>query len=327
MPNGYIRPVWILILAFLVPLPRFNRHCEWLESTLKTKASDDVHYINLITHRRTGLPPTVRAPFAYRFLIPYMAARLPFGPYTSLNMINICLWALACAYMMLYLKGLGLSATVFNAGTLFFTCSFPAFYYTAIGYVDTWPVLCATWALYFWPILAKPLPVFLFFTLAVVGKESCMALLPFLVASAFVQNPANKSAAIKVMLAGLAGILAATLLARGLAPSHKTDFIWLPNLESMKNNLLKIRTLPSLFLGLGIQGTVVLAVLAIGRGRQVLMNQWPLLVGFGGFLVLWGFALVAAYADARPLWPAMVFSTSLFCHYWAVARNGWQGNH
>ena len=179
---------WIILLVLLLVLTglsRFNRQDigainQFTSGGVSSETSlgDAEKYIAQVSYFRGNAEVDVLTPpFSYRPFAPYIASFLPFDEMTSLNIVNYLSLILGLILTLKIIQILNFSAVIGFIAGMFYSVSFPVFYYGAIGYVD--PVLIAflTAALYF--ILAcKIIPFVLLTLLACTVKETFIIILP-----------------------------------------------------------------------------------------------------------------------------------------------------
>lgn len=116
-----------ILLTILLSLPRFAHH-----------TPDSKQYVNLAKYFRGDLPrEQLRGPFAYRILVPFLAASLP-SDNLDLNfaLINVLATILAYLVFIPYLKRFVATRTDFNVGMLMLVVSFPTFNYASAVLTD-----------------------------------------------------------------------------------------------------------------------------------------------------------------------------------------------
>ena len=97
---------------------------------------DAAAYIQYVEALRGDVESLPSAPFRYRPLTPLLAAPLPLGAMTAINVVNVIALAFAALGIWLTLHRLGCSDRHSSLGAGLFIVSFPTFYYGTIGYVD-----------------------------------------------------------------------------------------------------------------------------------------------------------------------------------------------
>lgn len=293
-------------------LPRFNRADHGFKDyTGLYTTSDTMHYEAMASIYR-GETPKVKpdAPFTYRFLVPLLASFLPVGIASSLNVINLLFMfcALFCVYGIC--RHYAISQKRSLLGCAFMVFSFPSFYYTTIGYID--PGFIGLLALAYWATISKRWLV-LFATLiaGMLTKEAMVMVLPIILSFLVVGKMPPKQIVLLSFIS-LFCCLAGLYISRTFCiQSDVPTYFWGPSFSRLLGNLARPRTWVSFILSMGVSWMVLVKAKSVLR---LLRDQayWPLLVGFVMCLALSGYALIAAYADGRSIWPAMIFAIPLF---------------
>ncbi len=309
--KNQLKPIWIIISAFLVLGIRFNRWILCLENLIGSKVADDKFYVDLVNHFKSGTPETIRAPFAYRLFVPFLASKIPTDAFTAINLLNAFAFIASIFFLRKSLINTTPNTKIQNTLILLFIFSFPSAYYSVIGYLDVWLVFLASFTvlvvtakfhwLWFIPIIS----------IGVFIKESVIVLLPLMSLYSFSSKNKYKTS-ILFFITALSIWLGLTFLIRNIAPAANDHYLWLPSIDKINMNLDRARLIPSLALTIGVQGFWMLWLILT---RKIpLFNIWTL--GFASWLILWLFAFTSAYADGRFIWPGMVFSTmSIAQHY------------
>lgn len=260
-----------------------------------------IRYVEAIRGTIDSLPP---APFRYRPLTPLLAAPLPFEPMTAINVVNVLALFVGTWAMWIMLRGLGATERLAYVGCLMFVVSFPTFYYGTIGYVD--PLAIALMIAVMAAVVAgRNLVVAALVVLAALSRESTVIVVVTAVAwLALVGRPRREL--VRWGLAWSIGFLATVAVIRiGLQGSGTN--VWEPSLDTALSNARRPRTWLSAALTLGVPVAVIVARAPL-LGR--LDRRFLVVFGLGGILsvALFAYALTAAYADGRFLWPMYVFS-------------------
>jgi hypothetical protein len=174
-------------LLVLLTLPRFNRRDvgfnpqHWGRG-IEIDIGDATHYINIIRHfRHEEISLSLKPPFTYRPLVPFLASRMPFDAMTSINLINVTasLIAMVFVYIILSLFGFGFPWRIVGCGM--FTVSLPSVWYVSNGYVDA--VLIALLTIGTYLIFSNRwLPLALLIFIGSFVKETIIILFPPLMA-------------------------------------------------------------------------------------------------------------------------------------------------
>jgi hypothetical protein len=271
---------------------------------------DEAQYVGMVERFRGQTPGLeLWAPFTYRPLAPWLAARLPFEPLTALNVVNVLSLLGATWFVWRTLRLFEPSAGWQLAGTLAFVWSFPFCYYGTTGLVDPPALLLIAAGLFFvltdrwWALVA----------IGFVGglvKESIVLLWPVALAQCAISRRRDTRTVAAVLLFPV-GFALSSALGRALATT-RGDYTFWKGLNLLEN-LSRGRVYVAAALSLGLQG--LFALLALPQLRRMATEErrryLPLVVGALGSLALFGFALVTAHADGRFLWLGHPFLTPL----------------
>lgn len=318
--------VFLLLCLALVCTPRFNQYDLWGIDTLTGDGphqyrvgdgpvvglADAYQYAQYAAYfRGEASADVLLAPFSYRPLVPFLAALLPADPLTAINIVNILFLAVAVGFLQRLFVQQGASLPMQGAGTLLFVVSFPTFYYGPIGYIDAAAVSLLTVGVYFlsqgqYGALAVLIGV------GALAKETVILLIP--VAAVYMAR-SKLSRWRMVRWVGLMLLLyiAASLSARAYSPSADTH-VWVPSLEKAIYNLSRPRAYLSALLSVGLPGVLTVYTLSdIERVQRLIKQPFSaaLITGVAASLALFGYALLAAYADGRPLWTMYPFAIPL----------------
>ena len=247
------------------------------------------------------LPP---APFRYRPLTPVLAAPLPFDAMTAINLVNVAALAAAAMGMWWILAALGATERARTLGCLLFIVSFPTFYYGAIGYVDPLAiafVMFGTGAVLTdrrWLLLTL-LPF------AALARESTVIIIPVAIAWMLARS-VPRPAVVAWSLVWLA-VFGATVAAVRLGLQADGTNVWTPSVDLAIQNLSRPRTWLSAALTLGLPALVLVVK---HRSVRQLPRELQVVLGVGMLLsvAVFAYAIMAAYADGRFLWPIYVFT-------------------
>ncbi len=142
----YLMLLAILCLC-LVCLPRFNGNTSFVKQT-----PYDAQYFNAYVQYFRGEIPLapIRPMSNARFLLPLLAAPLPFAADTSLNLINFFCIALSLYFLYAILKHIGVDPKQRWWAVFIGIFSFPTFYYACISYVDAGAILFVSMGVFAW---------------------------------------------------------------------------------------------------------------------------------------------------------------------------------
>lgn len=300
----------------LVTIPRFDRSpagpLAGMVGLAGEHPSDADQYVAYVEYFRGEgrLSVPLAPPFSYRPVAPLLASWLPVPPLTALNLVNEVFLVIGLWVLMQLLEQLRVSPKLIALGGALYAISFPVFYYGAIGYVD--PVLLGLLLVGTYAALRNRWA--LFTTVVIVGvgvKEISVLLLPM--AAAFVWASGLLSKRGRVL--GLSVVAAVVTYAaiREFAPGDG-QYLWIPTLDRLTENLARPRALASFILSFGAPGFLLVAVArhalpqSADPRRPAIIALW---VGFATVLLLSGFAFLAAYADGRFIWLSYAFAIPL----------------
>lgn len=246
-------------------------------------------------------------PFCYRPLAPLLASCLPLPSLAAINVLNILCLATSLLLLDRIFRVTRVNARGATIGMLLFVLSFPVFYYGTIGFIDPVAVLVVTAAVYWslrrrWALLG----VTLVLGVAVKETNAFIALAPLLYA--WSRRECHRHLAWQTVF--FVSLAAGTALVIRLSfPFPNQGFFWIPRLQSVFENLARIRT----YLSLGLTIGPHLAVAAIGaiRNRPRLVrwdsNDRFFLAGTSMVFALYTYSIFTAYTDGRIIWVAYPF--------------------
>lgn len=299
----------LLVAVVAVTAPRFDQRDIGPLASLTGTESDGnlgdaaqyIRYVEVIRGEAETLPP---APFRYRPLAPLLAAPLPFEPMTAINVVNVAALTAGALALFVMLRRLGTADRAALAGSLLFVVSFPTFYYGAIGYVD--PLAIAVVVATLAAVVADRRAIALvLLVLAALAREATLIVIPAALAWAWASWGSHRAVG-KWAAVWLGAFLAVTAAVRVGLQAPGTN-VWEPSIEVLRANVTRPRTWLSAALTLGVPAVVVL-VYRRQLARLGRPERWMLGTGAIVCLALFGYALVAAYADGRFLWPIYAFS-------------------
>ncbi len=307
-------PAALLICFFLVVAVRFNRN----DLLVKRSLGDAAFYIGNVEFLR-GAPVAfhLQAPFNERLLVTIVASLLPFDPMTSINIVNVVFLLAAIWFLYKLLEHFKLDGNLVWVGLYMFVLSFPTFYYSTIGYVDSGVLLmifAGTYAIYKENHLLFLLAVFL----GAIAKEGIALLIPVAIAYAFAgkDNRWYYSAA-----AGLLLYLVAWGLVKKYIPNGYGDtpvLFWQPITWRIVDNFTRLHAYLSSILSFGIPGVLCCYYLVrfSGAVKSAWKEELPLWVGTIGGYLLWFYTLFSAHTDGRFFWVAYCFPIVLSMLWW-----------
>ena len=307
-------PVVIVFCFLLVISVRFNRN----DLLVKRNLGDAAFYIgNVEFLRGDKISYGLRAPFNERLLVTILAAPLPFDPMTSINTINVIFLLLSLYYLYKTLKIFDLDERLTWAGLYLFVFSFPTFYYSTIGYIDSGVLLtifAGTYALY-----SNKYGLFIAaILLGTLAKEGIVLLVP--VAMAYAYSTQNKkwyfyAVTALVLYFSLWGAV------KHYIPNSQGNtpiLFWQPITWRIQDNLTRLNSYLSSAFSFGIPG--LLCLYFIIKFSDKLRLNWkedlPLWTGAIGGCLLWFYSLFSAHTDGRFFWIAYCFPIVLSMIWW-----------
>ncbi|HRR43122.1 MAG TPA: hypothetical protein P5224_01130 [Mesotoga sp.] len=257
---------FLTVLLVLICLPRFDRRDLGLIGGLTTdgKAAteqlyDASYYVEYLELFR-GIPAkTLKAPFSYRPLVPFLGSLLPFKPMTSINIVNLAFLFIGLVFLHLTLLFVGVSTKLKFFGDLLYVVSFPVFYYGTIGLVD--PAAIGLLFLCLFLVLREKLILLvLALGLGIFAKETVVIIVPFffgyllLFKRISLASSLSKSIILAVYVFGL------MLLIRAISPGTG-EYLWKLSADKIAFNLSRPRTYLSIILSFGFLGLLLRCVI------------------------------------------------------------------
>jgi hypothetical protein len=298
----------LLAVAFvsliLVCLPRFNGNQTWVQQT-----PWDAQYFNAYVQYFRGETPAapIRPMSNCRFLLPLLAAPLPFAPDTSLNLINFFCIALSLYFLYAILKHIGVDPKQRWWAVFIGIFSFPTFYYACISYVDAGAILFVSMGVYAW--LQKKYVVFsLVVLLGLLAKETSIVLFPFAMAWTIKEKQYRH---LIILFFGLILFFFLHYLIQLYAPLTPGEMRFKPwqfNWGAAQNNLQRPHTLLSFLLSLGLPGVLLTRALIINKTNFFDSQlHFAALGGLFGVFALYVFSFLTTVADGRIIWHGYIF--------------------
>lgn len=309
--------VGILLLLISV---RFNRNTLIFNRHL----GDAAHFISNVDYfRGDKISYTLGPPHNERILVTLVASILPFDAMTAINVVNVIFILFALYTLYLLLVASGIRDDLVWIGLYLFVISFPTFYYSTIGYVDS-----GVLAMIFLGLLAlyrENHLLFLFsILLGTLAKEGIILLIP--VALGFAYSKSQKKW-VFTAIAGLVLCIGISLAIKANMPStrFKNELIYFKYLPwRLESNLTRSHFYLSSIWSFGIPGMVLLYFFYTKR-RQILM-RWkqdlPLWIGTLGGWAMWFYSLFSAHSDGRFFWVTYCFPILLvmsWCNQYGIA--------
>jgi Gpi18-like mannosyltransferase len=290
------------LLFLLVTLPRFNRNNFIVERPL-----NDARYFKAYVEYFRGETPSdyIRPASNWRLLVPVLAAPLPFEPVTAINIINLACLAVSIVVLYRSMRLLNIHESLCWMGCWIFTCSFPTFYYTTIGYVDPGVMLFIALAIYF-TLKQQFIPLLFTFILGALAKETIVIALPFTLIYTWYRS--RTKAITRTLAIGLI-YLAENYLLRKYAyitPGERNPVFWGLSWDAVIMNSKRLNSYLAPLLSFGIPGVLFLytsykAGLKSIISQPLLLATWALLAGV---LAIFITTVIATYCDGRMIWHA-----------------------
>lgn len=299
----------LFILMILVCIPRFNQINLWiLKDIVGNKGHmgdfniDTLNYLDMIAFFRGEIElenSIISQPYSYRIFPILIAAILPFEALTSLNIINLICNMMSLALILGIFKHLKVNKGIRILTTPLFIFSFPLFYFGTSGVVD--PMLISILLIGFLFSLKNNFPVLIL--ISVIGslvKETSIIIIPVY----FLLNMKQSKNFLKTFVLGTVFLLSTFLVAREVIPiTGNHNFT--PSWDFIKDNLTRTRAYASYFISYFYFVPLLfiyLKYLPKDNIRQGLIIG--IILGNGVFF----YSFIAAYPDARLIWPALPYS-------------------
>ncbi len=298
-------PLTITLVLLLTVAVRFDRNTLIFNRHL----GDASHFIsNVDFFRGDKISYILGPPHNERILVTLVAAALPFRAMTAINVVNV-FFILASLYILyLLLLSYRVHENLVWAGMYIFVLSFPTFYYSTIGYVDSGVLVMISLGL----LALRKNNHWLFLIsifLGTLAKEGIILLIPVALAHAYStgQKRWYGSAA-----AGLLVCISISMAVKHFMPSTDIPnstiyFKYLP--WRLESNLVRLHFYLSSIWSFGIPG-FLLIYYWITRRNQVLLRlkkDLPLWTGTLSGWVLWFYSLFSAHTDGRFFWITYCF--------------------
>lgn len=307
----------LFLAALLITIPRFNKREAGMSSlTNKTLNNnfDSDEYVNMVKYFRGNLAPgdKLDPPYTYRILVPLMAAPLPFNPITSINLLSVLAIFLSVYLLEKILTILNFDTKYKFAGSLLYIISFPVFYYSVTGNLDT--VLLLVFFLSEYLILKKKYSILLLVVFwGTFIKETVLLVIILAFINMLLDKEESKKTILIYSFINAAAFLLGTYISRKVIPVTST-YIWKPSFDLIIMNLTRIRLYIAATLSFGIPGIFALFT-AWKRKELFSSNTVPLFYflasGFSISILLFLYSIVSAYSDGRFLWISYPFTIPL----------------
>lgn len=325
--------VWVALALLLVCIPRFNRHdWGWLGQLTGKGAplgggqGDADHYIVYVSYFRGQADyEELNVPFAYRPLVPWVSALLPFDAMTSINLVNLAALFAGAMFLQRLAALLGFTAREALLGSFMFVVSFPVFYYGTIGLVDPVLIFFLTLGLYF---LFKRRWAWLLLVLGMscLVKEMMVMLVPVVIARLATGREPWKLKAALLVVASLLPLVVIRLVVKDLTGANYLKI----SIKSFLSNL-RLRALASVLLTFGLPGALSV-IFFLRRPMLASLNRaasLSLLITLGGGILLSValsvYSMFSAHTDGRFMWASYPFSILLALLALRPRASWWKG--
>jgi hypothetical protein len=281
-------------------LPRFNGN----QLLVKQEPYDLKYFKAYVEYfRDQPLTAPLRPATNWRFLVPYLASKIPFDAVTSINLVNCVFLILALVVFYKTLELLKVEPNKIWQSLWLFILSFPMFYYSTIGYVDASLFFFIALSIYF-TITNKPGLFLLSILLGLCVKETVAMAIPFYL---FYHLKTDRKKAIYTSLLAIISFVILFYLIKKIAPvsiEGSENNFWKFDLANMKNNFFRINTWLSFILSFGFLGLVFLIEIRKLSTYKILGNQLILscLVCMAGAFFFYSLSYFSTVADGRVIW-------------------------
>lgn len=248
----------------------------------------------------------LESPFAYRPVVPIIASFLPFKAMTSINVLNVLALLVAIIFLNKLLVFLKFNSSFRLLGLVLFIYSFPTFYYGSAGYIDSVLVCCLVISLY---VLLKERWV-LFLVLVIIStgvKETSVVIVFVSIGYILFKTDFQVSVKIALIVSYIAAYSSVIVIIRNVFGTG-SEYIWMPEIQMILENISRPKTWLSFILTLGIPGFLSFFHL---KHLKKYYNQKSikliLLFGFAISILLFVFSILSAYAQGRFIWVSYPF--------------------
>ena len=309
------RYIWIIILILsmtLIASLNFNRrklgpikHLYGMKNG-EFSLGDSPYYTNYVKYfRGEATVDQITVPFLYRPLVPFLASLLPIqSPMTAINIINLFSLYIALFFLFHLLKSFEFSFNYAILGGFMFSISFPVFYYSTDGCIDTLAICLLTIG----TSLIYREKWFYLCVVLILGsavKEIVILLIPIAFGYLIIQR---KCWIIIPTILTIAFLLPMFLIRSFF--SEAGTYYWIPNFHTFFGNL-RLRAFLSIILSFGVPGILSLGFPIYYKKIQNTFNikyLFPLYVGIFSTILLVIYSMFSAYADGRFIWPMNIFT-------------------
>ncbi|MFN4082215.1 MAG: hypothetical protein ACK4K9_01145 [Bacteroidia bacterium] len=295
--------IWLLAVGLLIPLIRFNSNTY----LIKQQSYDQKYFAAYVEYLR-GIKPKepIKPATNWRILLPAIASILPFDPKTSLNIVNYIAFILSLLITGKTVEFLTENKQLKINVMLIMQYSFPAFYYTCIGYADTLCLMFISLGVYA-TVSNKLLLYFLALFFGFLSKESAVLLIPF--ASVYQYFHSKKSAFLVAILSPILVILLRFILVKYAPVTHgySNKLFWQISYQSFWVNFFRFNTW---FASIATM-LPVFVIFFIYRKKIPIRIYYSIIFTSICSILLWAYSFITTIADGRLLWqlyPVMLLS-------------------
>jgi len=195
-------------------------------------------------------------------------------------------------------------------GLILFIYSFPTFYYGSAGYIDSVLVCCLVISLY---VLLKERWI-LFIILVIISagvKETSVVIVFVSIWYILFKTNIQVSRKIALIVSYIVAYSSVIVIVRNVFGTG-SEYIWLPEVQMILENISRPKTWLSFILTLGIPG--FLSFFHLKRLKKYYHQKsikLILLFGFAISILLFVFSILSAYAQGRFIWVSYPFTIPL----------------
>jgi len=312
-------PIFLFLSLLLVCAPRFDRNdfgpVKYFVGEGFTEDGlpfDAYQYITYTKYFRGDLSAQKKLenPFTYRPVAPFIASFLPFKPMTSINVLNVLALLVAIVFLNQLLKFLKFKSSFRLLGLILFIYSFPTFYYGSSGNIDSVLICCLMIGLY--TLLKKLWILLLIIIIISTGvKETSIVIVFVSIVYILFKTSIQVSRKITLIVSCIVVYSSVTIILRKLFGTG-SEYIWLPEIQAILENISRPKTWLSFILTLGIPGFMSFFHLKhLKKYYHQTSIKLILLFGFAISILLFVLSIISAYADGRFIWVSYPFTIPL----------------
>jgi hypothetical protein len=289
-----------LVLFLLIGLSRFCFNPTSIEHPV-----NDAKYFKAYVEYFRGEEPSyvIRPASNWRMLVPFIAAKFPFKPIIAINLVNLIGLALGLVFLYKSILLLGINEGLAWLGCWVFICSFPMFYYSAIGYIDPGVMPFISAGIYF--TLRENLTGIIFcLIIGALAKETIIILLPFVLLFNFPKHPLRAISWTILLLMLFIGINILLRTHSFVSPGEQNPLFWQFSTQAILHNANRLNSYLAPMLSFGLPGLLFLWYsYKTGWNR---IQKDPLFIAtwgmFAGAIFLFGISVIATVCDGRIIW-------------------------